>query len=374
MMGLAMGGVVLAFPKRNTGYWLLVIYGFLQIAVTVLYHVFSRFRAPIYPVLAIFAGCYLSIVVSALRQKQWRQVALSSTVLLLSELFVWVMPIVAESVMSRPVVAALPASAKPLNISIGDSLTLVGHDPLPVVAPGDPFFITLYWQSNQPISTNLIGTVQLFGGELKVAQGDQMMGTGSFPDYPTSQWQPGQIVKDTYFVRMPADAPTPLALTLLVAVYDDETGNRLGETTFGYLPLTRLTPLDIPTDAQPVNARFDSFLLNAYAIRAGTLTLYWQAGEPSSTDAVVFVHLFDSQGNFIAGADSRPRNGLYSTLAWQPGEGIVDDHPLAAAPPGEYTLRIGMYDSATQNRLTVVNAVGETLADGALELGRVEMP
>ncbi|HKZ70370.1 MAG TPA: glycosyltransferase family 39 protein, partial [Anaerolineales bacterium] len=267
MMAMAMAGAIMVFPKRNNGYWLLVIYSVSQIAITIAYHVFSRFRAPIYPVLAVFAGCCVSFIVSAIRQRQSKQIAFGGVAIALSGLVIWAMPIVAESVMNRPVVAALPASAKPLNAPIGDSLTLVGHDPLPVVAPGDPFFVTLYWQSNQPITADLIGTVQLFGGELKVAQSDQMMGTGSFPDYPTSQWQSGQIVKDTYFVRMPADAPTPLALTLLVAAYyDEDTGTRLGETTFGYVPLTRLTPLELPSDAEPVNARFDSFLLNAYAI------------------------------------------------------------------------------------------------------------
>ncbi len=210
---------------------------------------------------------------------------------------------------------------------------------------------------------------------MKVIQADQPIGTGSFPDYPTSQWQPGQIVRDTFYMEMPSDAPTPTALTLLVAAYDRATGERVGETKFGVLPLTRRQPLSLPSDAISVNAKIGSITLSAYTIQNRTLTLYWQAGDPIVQDAIVFIHIFDSQGKFVTGTDSRPRNGLYSTLAWQSGEGIVDDHPLPAdLLPGTYTVKVGVYDATTQNRLPAVNASGETLPDGELPLGTVAIP
>ena len=104
------------------------------------------------------------------------------------------------------------------------------------------------------------------------------------------------------------------------------------------------------------------------------LTLYWQAGAPMPTDSIVFVHLFDMQGNFVAGNDSRPRSGLYSTLAWQPSEGIVDEHPWPDVPAGDYMIKIGLYDAVTQNRLAVTAANGETLPDGVLPIGKVTLP
>ena len=374
MMALALAGVVLAWPHRN-GTLLLLIYILSQVAVTIVYHVFSRFRAPIYPVLVIASAYAITFTLSSLRQKQWRPLSIRLATLAASGLFVAAMPTAAESIMSRPVVASLPSTAKPLDIPIGDSLTLLGYEPLPVVAPGDPFFITLYWQSNKPIPTDLYATVQLFGGDLKVAQADQPIGAGSFPDYPTRQWQPGQIIRDTHFIQMPDTAPAPLALALLVAAYERDTGNRLGETTFGYVPLTRREPLTVPPGAQLVNATISTATLMAYAIHDQTLTLFWQAGEPMSEDGIVFVHLFDSNGNFVTGTDSRPVNNLYSTLVWQQGEGIVDDHALPPAlPSGTYTIKIGMYDAASQNRIPVVNADGETMPDGVLTLGAITFP
>jgi len=374
MMALAIVGAALAVRKGH--YYLLITYLISQIAVTVVYHVFSRFRAPIYSSLAILAAYPITFIISALRRKQWKGASLALTLSAVVGLFIAAMPALAESVMSRPIVRALPPTAKPLNIPIGESLTLVGHEPLPVVAPGDPFFITLYWQTDERVNIDYFDTVQLFSGDLKVTQADQAMGTGSFPDYPASQWKPGEIVRDTVFLQMPEDAPSPVALTLLVAAYDRGTGVRVGEIMFGVVPLTRIEPLTLPSDVIPVRAEFgiSKLFLTAYAIRERALTLYWQADNASTEDAIIFVHLFDSNGNFAAGADSRPRNGLYPTLAWQAGEGIVDDHPLPDAPPGTYTIKIGMYDAATQNRLTVVNANGEAIPDGVLVLGAVTLP
>jgi 4-amino-4-deoxy-L-arabinose transferase-like glycosyltransferase len=373
-LGIAGFGLAATLPKPGSGVWIVGLYAALQLLVTIVYHVFSRFRAPIYPALAVFAGITISIIIGSTRGRAWRRLVLDGVAVAASAAFISATPFVAESVMSRPILAALPVSARPLNAPIGDSLTLLGYDPLPAVKPGQPLFVTLYWQSSKPITKELFVTIQLFGGDLKVAQGDQAIGAGGFPDYPTTQWSPGQIIRDSLLIELPDDAPTPLALNVLVAGYDREAAERTGETTFGPLPLTNAEPLALPTDAQPLNAAIGAATLLGYRTTSTTLTLYWQAGAPMAEDGVVFVHLFDSANRFVAGKDSRPRNGLYSTLAWQEGEGIVDEHTLPDAPPGEYTLKIGMYDAATQNRLPVVNANGETLPEGVLTLGTITRP
>jgi 4-amino-4-deoxy-L-arabinose transferase-like glycosyltransferase len=375
LMALALAGVVLVGIRKSQSvtspYTVLVIYAATQIAVVIAYHVFSRFRAPIYPILAIMAAVPLSFVLSTWQHRKWKETSLAIGVTALSGLFIWTMPLLAENVMDRPVVSGLPSTATRLNVAIDDSLILVGYESLPVVAPNDPFFITLYWQANQSVSQDYYTTVQLFSGDTKVIQADQPIGTGSFPDYPTSRWQPGQIIRDSLYMQMPKDAPTPVALSVLVAAYDRDTQTRIGETTFGVLPLTQHESITLPAKAVIVNAHLGAATLNAYAIKDQTLTLYWQAGEQVNQDGIVFVHIFDSQGNFVAGNDSRPRNGLYTTLAWQVGEGIVDEHVLPAVPAGDYTIKIGMYDAVTQNRFAVTAANGETLPDGVLPLGSI---
>ena len=144
----------------------------------------------------------------------------------------------------------------------------------------------------------------------------------------------------------------------------------MGETHFGVLPLTQRQPLAVPATATKITATVGTARLSAYTIQDNTITLYWQAGDPMSEDGTVFIHFFDAQGNFVMGVDSRPRDGAYSTLAWQKGEGIVDAHPVPPSlPPGKYMVKIGMYDATTQNRLTVVDGQGQSVPDGELTLG-----
>ncbi len=147
MMALALAGLILALWKRSLNYYLLITYFLTQIAVVVAYHVFSRFRAPIYSILPILGAFALAFIIEALFSKNWRRLGASVVTLAVSGLLVWVAPTFAENIMSKPVVNALPASATALNTPLSNSLTLVGYDPLPVVAPEDPFFITLYWQA-----------------------------------------------------------------------------------------------------------------------------------------------------------------------------------------------------------------------------------
>ncbi|MEK7275809.1 MAG: glycosyltransferase family 39 protein, partial [Chloroflexota bacterium] len=368
MMTLALVGTVFAFRRQNRGgALLLVVYTLTQSSIVIFYHVFSRFRAPIYPTIIILAAWAITETLRHVRARRWRRAAANFIAIAFSAAFIAALPNFAEWVMSRPTLAALPPKAITLNAPIGDSLTLLGYDPLPVAEPDAPIFITLYWQSNRPIVDDVYATVQLLTGDTqKIAQADQPIGTGSFPDFPTSLWPAGQIVWDRYLIQIPADAPTPLALSVLVAAYDRETGRRLGETNFGPLPLTRAQPLALPAGAIPIGAKVGAATLAAYQAefdnQALSVTLYWQADDKMPEDGVVFVHLLDSAGDFVAGQDGKPSGGFYSTLAWQIGEGIVDEHRVAlpaGLPSGDYQIAIGMYDTATQNRLQVITASGE---------------
>jgi len=42
--------------------------------------------------------------------------------------------------------------------------------------------------------------------------------------------------------------------------------------------------------------------------------------------------------------------GKFPTGAWLPGETVVDVHPLTL-PSGSYTIQVGLYELATQQRL-----------------------
>jgi hypothetical protein len=64
----------------------------------------------------------------------------------------------------------------------------------------------------------------------------------------------------------------------------------------------------------------------------------------------VSVRVRDSFNNHWASVDAWPQNGNAPTAAWQPGQTITDTYTLtlsAEAPPGQQTLEVVVYDSAT---------------------------
>jgi hypothetical protein len=84
------------------------------------------------------------------------------------------------------------------------------------------------------------------------------------------------------------------------------------------------------------------------------MTLFWASRAPVDRDYTVFVHLLRPGGEFVAAYDEQPRDGLYPTTFWERGELIVDARELALdVPPGDYLLRVGLYDLESGERLAL---------------------
>jgi len=78
------------------------------------------------------------------------------------------------------------------------------------------------------------------------------------------------------------------------------------------------------------------------------LALYWRADAPVKGNYTVFTQLFDAAGAMIAQQDNVPVRGSAPTTTWQPGSVVRDPYRLTLppdAPPGPYTLHVGMYDA-----------------------------
>ena len=111
------------------------------------------------------------------------------------------------------------------------------------------------------------------------------------------------------------------------------------------------------------------------------LSLHWQALAPMDEDYTVFGHLLGehnpaTDGPLWAGHDGQPVGGSYPTSAWQPGQVILDVHPLAipaGTPPGEYQLEAGLYLLATMERLGAVDGIGQPLPGDAVPLGSIRV-
>ncbi len=101
------------------------------------------------------------------------------------------------------------------------------------------------------------------------------------------------------------------------------------------------------------------------------LELYWLAQEPPERDYVVFVHLLDEQGQFVAGHDSAPMDWLRPTRAWVPGMIVPDLHRIALdhkLPAGTYHLQVGMYPWPDMERLPIWDSQGVEQPNGIIVL------
>jgi 4-amino-4-deoxy-L-arabinose transferase-like glycosyltransferase len=383
-LALAGGAIALRLRTRSDlGLAVVFIYVFVHMAVTLIFSILSRFRAPNFPALAILAGYSLAVTAAHGWRRRWRALAFCLGAIAVSGALVASLPFVADNVMKLPTLSALPPTARPAQIAVGDDLLIVGYEPFAAAQPGSVVTLTLYWQTRRPLPEDLAVTVQLLSPDSKkISQADHALGSGSFPSYPTSRWRIGQMVKDHYVFTIPSDALTPIALSALVVALERQSLERRGEARLGPLPLTRRESLALPPGAAPAGATIGTARLEAgqMEVSGGILaaTLYWKAGQPPmAEDGVVFVHVFDSDGNFVAGQDGRPRDGQYSTLAWQAGEGIVDSHAIRLPPglrPGIYRVDVGMYDAATQIRLPIWDESGQPVPDNVLTLGSFRVP
>jgi hypothetical protein len=86
------------------------------------------------------------------------------------------------------------------------------------------------------------------------------------------------------------------------------------------------------------------------------IALRWEANRAVDERYVVFVHLIAPDGSLVTQDDRQPH---LHTAQWNPGIEIVDPHQLtipAAASPGRYQLRTGMYpDGQPGSRLAVID-------------------
>ena len=88
----------------------------------------------------------------------------------------------------------------------------------------------------------------------------------------------------------------------------------------------------------------------------------------------MFVHLTHPDGRLISQHDGLPANGARPTDTWASGDQITDDHQFNIppnTPPGEYLLRVGMYDSA--GRLPVSDSGQASTTEDVIVLQSIQV-
>ncbi|MBI2939691.1 MAG: glycosyltransferase family 39 protein [Chloroflexi bacterium] len=164
---------------------------------------------------------------------------------------------------------------------------------------------------------------------------------------------------------------------------------RLDERWFGHVRVVRYAGAATASRAlQPLGAtlRGDGAAITLVGYRLAAdwlpsgasagLTLVWRAEAAPGERFKVFVHLVDAAGERWAQNDAEPLAGRFPTTLWAPGQDIEDHYGILVppgAPPGTYSLYVGLYRPTDGRRLGLPN--GENaLALGPLTVERRAMP
>ena len=124
-------------------------------------------------------------------------------------------------------------------------------------------------------------------------------------------------------------------------------------------------------DATHALAQFDQAvtLLAADAQRTTNglqLNLTWRVDQALSPDVTVFVHVLDANGQLSAQADGDPIANTYPFAQWPHGAIVRDIRTIDVVDPA--SVRVGLYNRATGQRLTAFTSDGRTLPDDAVAI------
>ncbi|MCL4508881.1 MAG: glycosyltransferase family 39 protein [Chloroflexi bacterium] len=118
-----------------------------------------------------------------------------------------------------------------------------------------------------------------------------------------------------------------------------------------------------------------AYTLSSPSVHAGqtlTVTVCWRVVQHPSEVLTAFVHL-ERDGKLYAQRDRPPLKDAVPTTAWRTGDEMLDSFRVPippATPPGRYPVVLGLYTSATVQRLTVLAASGEPVGT-TVSLGAV---
>jgi hypothetical protein len=131
--------------------------------------------------------------------------------------------------------AAELREAVPVGADLGGVARVLGYRlDSAVVQPGGVLAVTVYWQALERTAVPYTVFIQLAApNRTVIAQRDTYPGLGN---YASTVWDPGRAFADTYRLFLPADADEVDNASLLLGLYDAETGERLLVTSAGSGP------------------------------------------------------------------------------------------------------------------------------------------
>jgi len=245
------------------------------------------------------------------------------------------------------------APQQPLDTAVGSGLQLLGYNQdRDTAAPGDSVLLTLFWQK---AGTTVPSTLALQLVDEEETAVNEWQIPLSRADFDLAQWQNGQRLRGQHFLRLPAGLASGRYHFVLEGVELGELAVTAPERVFEMPMVETAVSTHIPfTD--PSHTTLTTLAgYTIYNLQSPiSLELVWQANAEIPTRYRVFVHLVDENGSLITQSDGEPANWSRPTTGWAAGEYITDPHQLTLPvdlPTGPLTLRVGLYDPESGQRL-----------------------
>ncbi|MBA3870840.1 MAG: hypothetical protein H0X30_16995, partial [Anaerolineae bacterium] len=263
----------------------------------------------------------------------------------------------------------------------------------------DKHDITLCWEVLQPTTKPAVFSLKFVHEGQILADRTSIHGLGHFNSI---SWQTGDRFCDRFdiFIDDPdvPDDPPPAAgqvYDMLVTVLNAKTLEADWQATtangqavkYPFVGQVVSPAGDMSSGSgdvqQPSDIAFPNFAhLQSYSLSqpptAGTtvqLNLLWAVDQNTPDSWTEFIHLTGPNGSQSLG-DGIPRSGNYPTWAWSAGEKIADQWSLqipSNLPSGDYTLEIGFYQPATNQRMPALQA-GQAATDNSPVLMHFQVP
>jgi Dolichyl-phosphate-mannose-protein mannosyltransferase len=281
-------------------------------------------------------------------------------------------PLTAPGVIRTELTFLDPADSKtPVAEVIGYRL------PAQDLRPGATMLADLCWRSSGYNKRSFPYALQLVGpNDVQPGTRNSYHGLGS---YPLIDWKPGEEFCDPTSLRVFGDIDRPRAYKLIVTLFqldpvDFIVGPTLtaidgtGQPAYPMIGRVRVAPAQMPQVTPTVSLGSVAGLAGTHIeLRPGNIlsvTLRWVALDMTETDANVFLHVLDpASGRVIAQDDHQPDAGWFPTNYWHKGD-VIDDHFEIKLPAGtslhDSQLRLGMYDTHTQQRLEAIDLATRT--------------
>ena len=306
--------------------------------------------------------------------QHWRgSIALGLLLTGLVSLALYSFSFVLRPAFARPILledGELPTQLISVGEQFDDLAELVGVVvPDERASPGDEIIISACWLVTGQTKENLIEFVHLvrLSDAHKIGARDTHPGLGNFP---TSDWQPGELFCDAIPIQINEDAPAPGIYAVLVGLYSTDPDQAYNQSVIAENVTLAPPAQAMPSSATLMQAQFDAAIeLRGYEVTDTNLTLYWHTIRSPGEGWVLFAHLFDSAGLPVLLLDAPPLAGEFPTSAWQADDLITETRNFKL--PEEYTAGlsqwlIGWYRPDSLERLPATQSGERVLNDAVL--------